>query len=665
MKKNSNYKTLKSRILIPLILMVTCIALVLGIVSAYLNYVSTTECLYSTLDATVKIAAQSVSNKLQILENAVSDMGKSRAMTEPESSDEDKAEYINTELKEYGFIKGFYTDRSGILSDTQENVSQSAYFKTAITGKSYVSSPAYDEASGGLVLTVAAPIWKDGVKGSEVTGVIAFTVPQAEINACIIDLKVSETGYTYLIDENGYTIADPDTQLIVDGENIEELSKANPKLKSLGDLHAKARTGTLGYGKYTYNNVKKFLAYAPVEGSNGWSVCINAPERDFTSGVTMSLIVTSILVLAAVICGIVFANSTARKLTQPISVFEKRLAGLASGDVSTLLPEMKLSSVELYNLKDSINTTISKTKEIIQDIDNVLGEMSDGNFTVDTSVEEKYVGDYENILKAEREIRRKLSKTLLKITQVSEQVSAGSDQVSAGAQSLAQGATEQASSVEELAATISEVARQVKRSAEDSERANTLTKEAAEIMYGSVEGMTQAQAAMNEIHNTSQDIGKVIKVIEDIAFQTNILALNAAVEAARAGTAGKGFAVVADEVRNLSQKSSEAAKNTTALIENSIAAVEKGGLLVNAASDDFEAVAKKAAEISEIVGTITDQAQQQAAAVDQISVGVEQVSSVVQMNSATSEESAAASEELSGQAAVLKQLVEQFRFLED
>ena len=179
-------------------------------------------------------------------------------------------------------------------------------------------------------------------------------------------------------------------------------------------------------------------------------------------------------------------------------------------------------------------------------------------------------------------------------------------------------------------------------------------------MQGSVSDMELAKMAMDEISATSKDIGKVIKTIDDIAFQTNILALNAAVEAARAGAAGKGFAVVADEVRNLSQKSAEAAKNTTALIESSIEAVEKGTQLVSKTSSGFVEVAAKTSEVVGLVDAISSQAQEQAAAISQVSIGIEQVSSVVQMNSATSEESAAASEELSSQAEVLKSLVGQF-----
>jgi len=247
------------------------------------------------------------------------------------------------------------------------------------------------------------------------------------------------------------------------------------------------------------------------------------------------------------------------------------------------------------------------------------------------------------------------------IVSASDQVSSGSSQVSSGAQALAQGATEQASSIQELSASILDISERVKQNASEAEKAKELSAGATKIMHSSVEDMELARKAMDEITETSKNIGKVIKAIDDIAFQTNILALNAAVEAARAGAAGKGFAVVADEVRNLSQKSAEAAKNTTALIESSIEAVEKGRQLVNKTSHGFSEAAAKSKEVGVIVDNISVQAQEQASAVSQIAIGVEQVSSVVQMNSATAEESAAASEELTSQAAQLKESVGAFK----
>ncbi|MEG0764048.1 MAG: HAMP domain-containing methyl-accepting chemotaxis protein [Oscillospiraceae bacterium] len=372
-----------------------------------------------------------------------------------------------------------------------------------------------------------------------------------------------------------------------------------------------------------------------------------------------ALVISLILLGLSLILAIIMAIVSTRSITHPMKQIEDAMNEMAQGSLKIDIDYH--SKDELGFLADKMKFISQAIGAIVDDIGFLLGEMADGNFNIKSKNPELYIADYAPVLASMRNINTKLSDTLIQINTASEQVSSGSDQVSSGAQALSQGATEQASSVEELAATINEISEQIKQTATNAKEASAKTNQAGQEVVTSNKKMQDLIAAMGEISNSSQEIGKVIKAIEDIAFQTNILALNAAVEAARAGVAGKGFAVVADEVRNLASKSAEAAKGTTALIENSVNAVEKGTKLADDTAKSLLSVVDGAKEASAIVDKIAAASGEQASSAAQITQGIDQISAVVQTNSATAEESAAASEELSGQAVMLKQLVGQFR----
>ena len=654
-------KSLKTKIAVPVILLVSIAVLVLGSAASYLCYRSTINTLSASMSSAVSIAQESVSNKLHTYAVLVDEAAENKIVYSPDVSVEEKIAFLAEETEEYDFINAYILDASGKDINSGTDFSGTDYFKASITGSVFFTSPYIDKDSGELVITLSNPIRAAGTEDSDITGVLCFTMPQSIINTIVEDLRISEHGAAYIIDKDGYTIADPDVQLVKDKENIEEQAKTNPTSKTLAALHSKARTGVSGIGTYTYKGVNKYLAFAPITGTDGWTICILAPQKDFISGVQLTIYVSAAIMLIAFLIALFGSLYIAKRVVEPVNIFVNRLTKLADGDVATPFTDFTATTSEFYVFKDALETVLINLDLLIKDIDYLLTEISSGNLDIFSRETDKYIGDYRHILTAFRRLKKNLTFSLQNVASVADQVTAGSSQVSSGAQTLAQGATEQASSIEELSASITEVAQHVMANAEDAAKASALTNDAKGIMSGSFEEMKQARQAMDEISATSKNISKVIKAIDDIAFQTNILALNAAVEAARAGSAGKGFAVVADEVRNLSQKSAEAAKNTTALIESSILAVEKGSALVNKTSEDFALVAEKATESSALVEDIAAKAQQQAAAIAQIKVGIDQVSSVVQMNSATSEESAAASEELSSQAAVLKGLVDQFK----
>ncbi len=306
-----------------------------------------------------------------------------------------------------------------------------------------------------------------------------------------------------------------------------------------------------------------------------------------------------------------------------------------------------------------MNKTLEAVVKPIQEASAIMEEMAKGNLTV--SMKGVYRGEYSKIEDSLNSTIKSFHDVLNDISNAAVQVAAGSRQVSNSAQALSQGSTEQASSIEELTASMEEIAAQTKQSAINANDANKLAITAKEdAVRGNVQ-MQEMLKAMIEINDSSASISKIIKVIDEIAFQTNILALNAAVEAARAGQHGKGFAVVAEEVRNLAARSANAAKETTTLIEGSIKKAEVGTKIANETAEALNTIVEVVARAAELVGGITSASNEQATGISQVNQGIMQVSEVTQTNSATSQESAAASEELSSQAEVLREMVSRFR----
>lgn len=349
-------------------------------------------------------------------------------------------------------------------------------------------------------------------------------------------------------------------------------------------------------------------------------------------------------------------NNTLDAVLEPVEEASEVLKKLSEGSLKVYVRGNYKGEHAI--IKNSLNKTVKILSDYINEITHLLTELSKGNLNI--SITGDYKGEFVKIKDSLNLIVESFNTILHEINVAAEQVALGAKQVSETSMSLSEGTTEQASSIEEVSSFMGEVSEQTKQNAVSANQANELALTAKNTAVEGNEKMSEMLQAMNEINEASGNISKIIKVIDEIAFQTNILALNAAVEAARAGQYGKGFAVVAEEVRNLAGKSSDAAKETSALIAGSIEKVDSGTKIANKTAEALDRIVEDIDEVFNYAKNIAESSNQQATAISQINESINQVSQVIQTNSAISQEAAAASEELSSHAQVMKELVERF-----
>lgn len=398
------------------------------------------------------------------------------------------------------------------------------------------------------------------------------------------------------------------------------------------------------------NNINKIL-----------EINIDKCESTMNSANILTVILTvciCVFALIAVLAGIKISSGLSKSICDPLIELTNAADKIKKGELDIEIRNE--SEDELGVLSEAFRETCGFLSMVIQDLNYIMTELSDGNFNVRSKHLDAYIGEFSKVLNSMKKMVVQVSDVMQQINYTSEQVALGSGQMASSAQGLAEGATDQAGSIEELQATIADITSQVSENArqavEASEKAAMVAKE-ADTSNREMQAMTEA---MERISETSQRINNIIAGIEDIATQTNLLSLNAAIEAARAGEAGKGFAVVAEQVKVLAEQSAQSAKDTRELIESSILEVENGSTISEKTASSLSRVVEAINNIKVNIDAVSASSQGQAEAMHQLEQGVEQISGVVQNNSAAAEETSATSEELSAQAENLSQLVKKF-----
>ena len=540
----------------------------------------------------------------------------------------------------------YYVDDISGVSDISFDLTTREYYSTITDGIVSITEPYVDVATGNMVITITAPVYVNG----SIEGLTGIDITIDALSKVVGDYKLGENGYFSLVTKGNIITFHKDADNIL--KTIDSIGIS----QNLIDYIANNNSDVV---EYTYND-ETFMGNSMQIGDTGWKIVSAIPEFEFISntreliGIIILIYILTIMILSAVMF------VTLRIVTKPITKITEITNKLAKGELDVSI-DIK-SNDEIGALAKSIESLTMRLKSYISYIDesvDVLDKLAEGNLLMELKYD--YAGEFAKLKNVLIHVSDTLRKTIGKIRDSADSISLSAEQVSTGAQVLAQGTTEQASAIEELSAEINEIYATIVNNAEYAKNAGNKALEASkEVEKGNVQ-MKDMLSAMDEISNSSSEIGKIIKVIDDIAFQTNILALNAAVEAARAGSAGKGFVVVADEVRNLAQKSAEAANQTTALIENSIDAINKGTVLADEAGKSLSGIVSKTSKTNDLINEIVKASANQTVSVNQIRSGIEQISSVVQENASTAEASAANSEELSAQVQILNDLVNKFK----
>lgn len=634
--KQPRKTTIRARLMRLGVINIIVAASVMIFTSTLLQYIGMDESFQSEGESLASAYGSMINNNIDTMLQDITQFANDPKMVDESIPLDERKAYL-AELASHTVYKDMSIAYSDGKTYNDTDLSQRKYWQEAMKGNTYISSPVSRLTDNSTVIMVGTPLHIEGFSG----------VLYGAIDATTLSSGFNELSYGYgadllVIDPAGQIVASTDSSQILNLESDTELLSLIPADKDYGNIES---NGSL-------------ISFYRITDSDGWTLVVRSPRAYVIHKVLNTSIITVICGLILLVIDVIICRSIAEKISTPIKQITTRMKSLSDGDIYSPC-EITYRADETGELATCTTETISHLQTYIGDIDARLQKLAEGDLTANSTI--NYIGDFIKLKESLNQFQKALHKSMDDINTSVENLHNGASQISESSQHLSENAITQAEAAEQIQSVIKEISAKATATAESASTSAELANTVKNDTDTGKAVLADLIAAIQNIQEKSNAISDIVKTISDISFQTNILALNASIEAARAGEAGKGFSVVASEVGNLANKSAEATKRTTDLINETRLAVETGTSLADNASEQMQKIVTGINTVSEHMANIATAASAQQTAVEQATAGIEQINNGLQTATAAAEESAASSEELYGLADMLNQTLNTYK----
>lgn len=651
-------KSIKNKILICTATAIALLVIVCSTIMILSMRTLTDTILLDTLQPMAKEASMAVSGNIRMLADRMMGVAEDNRLNEGVLSPENTVltEVLSEAQETYEvYAFGIYDMKGNLIAEVgqpPESLASEEFFSLlSATDNLTTADPAMFNEKLGIMM--GTPIRQDGATAGYLVGICNYDSLSDVLNT----INVGKSGQAIMLNQKGTIVGNTDPELVMKFANIYDTEKG----ESTRRIFDRMLTGETGSAQGNVQGKDSFVAFSPIRGTQ-WSLAIRVPKSDYNDVANKAILITMAAATLLILFVMVMVYRLANSISVSLNKATGRIGKLAEGDLKSAV-EIVNTRDELELLSKSLSSTITSVNAYLSEIKDVLSHISQGDLNIEADGE--YRGDFIVVKESLAQIIDSLNQTMKQIGKSSGRLSNLSDALHIQSGELHHASIQQNQSMNELIDEANHVKAELDEVSGHTDATKQKVEEITEKISGANIHMSQLQQAMEEISTNAGEISKISKLIEDIAFQTNILALNASIEAARAGAAGKGFAVVADEVRNLSAKSSDAAKSTSTIINQSYERIQSGVALADAAAESLSEISKVSGSIAVITDKLVQTVDTQKQSLDEIGVKIEDISTVTNQNLMGAEKVAAASNGLSEEAGCLRQVMDQFILRED